>query len=111
MLDRLEATMKLLAAMQSALPFTVLPTQEAIADLARQDTPLALDRTATVVGVSYLGDIGGIVCHIDLSESDGVVLLSLTHVRVPHTLPFAKAALAYQKHRVKRLKKKARTQY
>ena len=36
---------------------------------------------------------------------DNMVVVSLTHVRVPRTLPFAPAAHAYQKHRVKKLRK------
>lgn len=45
------------------------------------------------------------MCHIKPSNADSMVVVSLTHVRVPRTLPFAAAALAYQKHRVKKLKK------
>jgi hypothetical protein len=34
--------------------------------------------------VSYLGDEGGIVCHIQPEEdADNVIIISLTHVRVP----------------------------
>ena len=45
------------------------------------------------------------MCHIKPSDAHSMVVVSLTHVRVPRTLPFAAAALAYQKHRVKKLKK------
>ena len=34
-----------------------------------------------------------------------MVVVSLTHLRVHRTLPFATAVLEYQKHRVKKLKK------
>jgi hypothetical protein len=34
-----------------------------------------------------------------------MIVVSLTHVRVPPTFPFATAVLDYQKHRVKKLKK------
>jgi hypothetical protein len=49
------------------------------------------------------------MCHIKPSDADSMVVVSLTHVRVPRTLPFAVAALAYQKHRVKKLKKQLTT--
>ena len=45
------------------------------------------------------------MCHIKPTDADSLVVVSLTHVRVPRTLPFANAALAYQKHRVKKLRK------
>jgi len=45
------------------------------------------------------------MCHVTPSDADSIVLMSLSHVRVPRTLPFAAAALTYQKHRVKNLKK------
>ena len=34
-----------------------------------------------------------------------MLIVSLTHVRVPRILPFAAAVLDYQKHRVKKLRK------
>jgi hypothetical protein len=36
------------------------------------------------------------------------LVVSLTHVRVPRTMPLAAAIAQYQKHRVKRLKKQDR---
>ncbi len=55
--------------------------------------------------VSYLGDEGGIVCHVQPEDAESVIVVSLTHVRVPRTFPLATAVLDYQKHRVKKLKK------
>jgi hypothetical protein len=57
------------------------------------------------LGFVYAGDEGGIVCHIAAPENEEALVISLTHVRVSRTLPFATAVLDYQKHRVKRLKK------
>ena len=78
---------------------------EPIANLATQQRTLAVKPVETVSDVSYAGDEGGIMCHINPADSDSMVVVSLTHVRVPRTLPFANAALAYQKHRVKKLRK------
>ena len=105
MLDRPEKTEALLDAMKQALPFEVGLTPELIVGLARQQGPVAVKPMETVTDISYAGDEGGIVCHIRPSDADSMVVVSLTHVRVPRTLPFAAAALAYQKHRVKKLKK------
>jgi hypothetical protein len=106
MLDKPEKTRTLIAVLKAALPFEVALTPELIADLARQDKPVTVKPIETVSEISYLGDAGGIVCHIQLDEeADNLVLTSLTHVRVPRTLPFAAAVIDYQKHRVKKLRK------
>ena len=105
MLDRPEKTDALINAMIDALPFEVALTPELIANLVRQQRPLAVKPVEIVSNVSYAGDEGGIMCHIAPADHDSMVVVSLTHVRVPRTLPFAVAALAYQKHRVKKLKK------
>jgi hypothetical protein len=80
-------------------------------DLIRQTSttriwlkPVVVKPTETVSGVFYLGDEGGISCGIQPANSDSAVVVSLTHLRVPAKLPFAAAVLAYQKHRVKKLK-------
>ena len=105
MLDRPEKTSDLLDAMMDALPFEVALMPELIANLARQQRRLAVKTVEIVSNVSYAGDEGGIMCHINPADADSMVVVSLTHVRVPRTLPFANAALAYQKHRVKKLRK------
>ena len=105
MLDRPEKTEALLDAMEQALPFEVGLMPELIVGLARQQRPVAVNPVETVTDISYAGDEGGIMCHITPSDADSMVVVSLTHVRVPRALPFAATALAYQKHRVKKLKK------
>ena len=59
--------------------------------------------------VSYAGDEGGILCHIEPDEMAKRLLVSLTHLHVRRTLPFAAAVLDYQKHRIKKLKKQQST--
>ena len=105
MLDRPEKTEALLDAMEQALPFEVGLMPELIVGLARQQRPVAVNPVETVTDITYAGDEGGIMCHITPSDADSMVVVSLTHVRVPRALPFAATALAYQKHRVKKLKK------
>lgn len=111
MFDRPEKTEALLDAMEEALPFEVRLMPELVANLARQQRPLTVKPIETVTDISYAGDDGGIMCHIEPSDADSMVVVSLTHVRVPRTLPFAAAALAYQKHRVKKLKKQYAMQH
>ena len=105
MLDKPEKTRELVAALDAALPFEVALMPDMIKHLARQQRPVAVKPTETVSKVSYLGDVGGIICHIQPEDAESMVIVSLTHVRVPGTLPFAAAVLDYQKHRVKKLRK------
>jgi hypothetical protein len=105
MLDKPEKTAELLVAMRAALPFEVSLTPELVTHLARHEKPASVKATETVTELSYAGDEGGIVCHIKIADGGNMVVASLTHVRVARTLPFAADVLAYQKHRVKKLKR------
>ena len=106
MLDNPEKTARLIAALKSAAPFQVALMPDLIDHLASQQKPVVVKPLETVSDVSYLGDEGGIVCHIQPGEADNVIIVSLTHVRVvSRTFLLASAVLDYQKHRVKKLKK------
>ena len=84
MLDNPEKTSELITELKAALPFEVELTPE----------------------VSYLGDEGGILCHIIPGEASGnAIVISITHVRMHRTQLLAKPVFDYQKHRVKKLKK------
>jgi hypothetical protein len=45
------------------------------------------------------------VCHIIPLDEKEALFISITHVRVPATMPLAAAVVDYQKHRVKKLQK------
>ena len=106
MLDKPEKTAELIATLRAALPFEVSLTQELIAELTHHERPVAVKAAETASDISYAGDEGGIICHIKIAGEANTIYASLTHVRVPRTLPFADDVLAYQKHRVKKLKKR-----
>jgi hypothetical protein len=109
MLDKPEKTRELIATLKAALPFEVVLTRDLLVQLARQQRPNVVEPTETVSDISYAGDEGGIVCHIRPTGADGMIVASLTHVRVPRSLPFAAAVIDYQKHRVKKLRKQGRS--
>jgi len=105
MLDKPEKTRELIDILDAAAPFEVDMMPDLIAHLARQQNPVAIKSIETVSKVSYLGDPGGIMCHIQPEGAESAVVISLTHLRVRRTLPFAAAVRDYQKHRAKKLKK------
>ncbi len=105
MLDKLEKTRQLMAALKEALPFEVELTPEAVALLRSQGVAKAFEPRQIVSQVYYAADEGGVVCRLLTKETENVIMLSLTHVRVHRRNPFAAAVFDYQKHRVKMLKK------
>jgi hypothetical protein len=106
MLDHPEKTARLLAALKVAAPFEVKLAPSLIEYLQAEDLAEANRERHVARDFSYAGDEGGIVCHLSRSDEAGQALVvSLTHVHVPRSMPLAAAVLAYQKHRVKKLKK------
>jgi hypothetical protein len=105
MLDNPEKTARLIVAMKAALPFEVELTSSTIAYLRAQHIAGDVKPKQTIVNVSYAGDEGGILCHLQPEDMENVIIVSLTHVRMHRSLPLAAAVFDYQKHRVKKLKK------
>jgi len=110
MLDNPETTVRLLAALKAAAPFDVELNQSLIKHLQAQKVAAANQNRQTVSSLSYAGDEGGIVCHIAPPDQKEALVVSLTHVRVPRSMPLAAAVVQYQKHRQKKLKKQATNQ-
>jgi hypothetical protein len=105
MLDNPEKTARLMIAMTAALPFEVELTSSTIAYLRTQHIAYNVKPIQTVSKVSYAGDEGGILCHLQPEDTENVIIVSLTHVRMRRSLPLAAAVFDYQKHRLKKLKK------
>ena len=108
MIDNPEKTARLLAALKQAVPFKVQLVPSLVNYLRAQQVAIA-ERTEHIVSdLSYAGDEGGIVCHMVRSgEGEGLVV-SLTQIRVPRSMPLAAAVADYHNHRVKKLKKQRR---
>ena len=100
MLDNPKKTEPLLVALKAAVPFEVELMPALIEHLRVKNIATLNEIRQTVSDVSYAGDEGGIVCHVREA-----LVVSLTHVRMPRTMPLASAVIDYQKHRVKKLKK------
>ncbi len=108
MLDNPDKTARLLTALKAAVPFEVELAPAVIKQLQSENLACADQTQRTVSNLSYAGDAGGILCHIVSPNEQRALVISLTHVRMARTTPLAAAVLAYQKHRVKKLKKQAR---
>src|SRR4051812_50106623 len=98
MLDDPEQTDRLLAALKAAVPVEAQISQEALQQLRGRDGGSVWTARQTVRAVSCLGDMGGIVCHLQRPEAQEVAVISLTRVRVPPSLPVAAEGRPYPKH-------------
>ncbi len=105
MLDNPEKTARLLAALKAAVPFEVELVPSLVQYLRAQHIAIADHTQHVVSALSYAGDEGGIVCHIAPAEKEEVLVVSLTQVRVPRSMPLAAVVADYHNHRVKKLKK------
>src|SRR4051794_16619916 len=106
MLDDPGRTSRLLAALKAALPFEGHLTPPLARLFRERRVVLPAGYRQTVSAVSYLGDAGGIVCHLVPPDGGDVAFVFLTHVRVPPPMPLAAEVLRYQKHRVKKLRQR-----
>ena len=107
MLDNPEKTTRLLTALKAAAPFEVEVLPSVVKHLQSENLAITNPTRQVVSDLSYAGDEGGIVCHIEGKRE--ALIMSLTHVHVPRTNPHARAVIDYQKHRIKKLKKQGRT--
>jgi hypothetical protein len=104
-LDNPKRALDLITAMKSAIPFEVELTPSLLAHLRFEARVDDIAPRQVVRDVSYAGDDGGVLCHLEPAGMRNRALVSLTHVRTGRTLSFAAEASAYQKHRIKKLKK------
>ena len=109
MLDNQKKTSELVTELKAALPFEVELTPEVIDSLRAGKTAVVVKPQQIVSDVSYLGDAGGIMCHIKPKEMSGnPLVISITHVRMPRKHALAKAVFDYQKQRVKQIARQKR---
>jgi hypothetical protein len=106
MIDNPDRAERLLARLQAALPLPARVTPELAATLQTKNTQTDIPSTCWVTWISYAGDEGGIVCRLDFTrEIETATFASITHLRFDPRLPLARDIAAYQKHRVKRLRR------
>ena len=109
MIDNPKKVAWLLAELKEAVPFKVELVPSLVNYLRGQHIAAGEQTEHMVSGLSYAGDEGGILCHMVQSEGGEALVVSLTQVRVPRSMPLAAAVADYHNHRVKKLKKQSRT--
>jgi hypothetical protein len=105
MIDNFETVERLVAKLNEALPIPARITPELQVSL-RGQIGGAVPAQCAVTWIYYMGDEGGIVCKLDLGSNAGKeAFTSITHLRFDPRLPLTREITAYQKHRVKRLRR------
>ncbi len=107
MIDNPDKTEALMARLEAALPVRARPTPEVLKTLRQRSPELELPRYCDITDIYYAGDEGGILCTLDfgLDDSKQVYVVSITHLRFDGKSALSRAVVAYQRHRVKKLKK------
>jgi hypothetical protein len=106
MIDNPAAAMDLLDQLQAALPVPARLTPEVRASLASKNAGAPVPPDGAITALHYMGDEGGIVCRLDLGVGmKNETFVSITHLRFDPRLPLARKIAAYQKHRVKHLRR------
>ena len=109
MIDNPLTAMDLLDKLTAALPFPARLTPELQALLRNQHLGSAVPTNCQVILLRYTGDEGGILCKLDLGPNvENAAYVSITHLRFDPRLPLAREINAYQKHRVKHLRRQPR---
>ena len=102
---------QLIAKLKAALPLSATVSRPLLAQLQEQSPDIALPPRCQITRIHYAGDEGGILCKLDFGHEDGreVLLVSITYLTFDRRLPLAREIAAYQKHRVKRIRRSGPT--
>ena len=111
MIDNALQTELLIAKLKAALPLPATATPPLLAQLHEQAPGRDLASQCQITGVHYVGDEGGIVCRLGFGHEEGekAFFVSITHLTFDRRLPLAREIAAYQKHRVKRIRRSSST--
>ncbi len=106
MIDQHEKTDLLTAKLTEALPIEAGITPALAKTLAQQSPDVAIPAKCNVTSVVYSGDVGGILCSLEIGspETEGVHLVSITHLTFSRRVPASREIEAYQRHRTKKLR-------
>jgi predicted lipoprotein len=107
MIDDPDQVERLVARMKESLPLFATVSYEVAAVISEQSRAADPQRRYPITRVDYAGDEGGIVCKVQLGpeNDDKALFASITHLRFGRAEPIGRQIAAYQKHRIKRLRR------
>jgi hypothetical protein len=107
MIDDPEKTDRLVAALEALLPIETRLSQALKAYLIKRSPDLEIPDRCNIIGISYAGVEGGIVCRLDIGgqETETPYVVSITHLIFDRRVPLFRQIDVYQRHRVKKIKR------
>ena len=107
MIDNQDQVERLLLKLTEVLPLPALVPPALMANLRGESSAAKITLDCKITEVLYLGDEGGVMCHVtfDDEQKEKVFLVSITHLAFDRRLPVAREIAAYQKHRIKRIRR------
>ena len=107
MIDDPNKTDLLMAMLKESLPIQTNISPYLASVLAKQSPDILIPGQCNVIDVLYSGDMGGIICCLDIGGPDtkNAHLVSITHLTFNRCVPLAREIEAYQRHRNKKLRK------
>jgi len=110
MIDDLQQTGLLMESLKEILPFETLVSAGLARTIQKEQPSFRAWQRCQVQELHYLGDEGGITCHVVVpGGGDRILLASITNLVVDPAMPLAREVAAYQKRRIKRLRRSWRT--
>jgi hypothetical protein len=113
MIDEPRKTELLMAVLKESLPIPANVSPQLARELASQSPELSIPGRCNVIDVLYSGDIGGVLCSLDIGgrETENVHLVSITRLSFNRNVPLYREIEAYQRHRIKKLRKQRGSGY
>ncbi len=108
MIDNPDQVERLIAKLTASLPLAATVAPTLAATIRAESRGADLPRRCSVTWVSYSGDEGGIACKLDFDhqeEGAETFFVSITHLMFDPKVPLAREIAAYQKRRIKRLRR------
>jgi hypothetical protein len=106
MIDDPRKTDLLVSMLTESLPIEANITQYLAGALMEKSPDIAIPKKCNVVTIFYTGDMGGILCGLDIggAETEAAHVVSITHLTFDRRVPLSREIEAYQRHRIKKLK-------
>jgi hypothetical protein len=110
MIDDPRKTDLLMSMLTEALPIEANVTQYLAGELMEKSPGTTIPRECNVTSIFYTGDIGGILCGLDIGGADAKTthVVSITHLTFDRRVRLSHEIEAYQRHRIKKLKQQQR---
>ena len=113
MIDQHGKTELLIARLKESLPIEANITSPLAKLLAEKSPDIPIPATCKVTSVFYTGDVGGIICGLDIGgpNTETPHLVSITHLTFRRRVPLSREIAIYQRHRTKKLRQQQQLGY